>query len=135
MPLSEDLAQEAFVILWEKREQVIEEKAKNFLFTIAANLLVNHHKHQQVVLKFRARADDRLREVSPHYLLEEKEFQQQLEQAIAALPEKCREVFLLNRIDKLTYKAIAASLGISVKAVEKRMHKSLAELRKLSVKI
>ncbi|MEM7514507.1 MAG: sigma-70 family RNA polymerase sigma factor, partial [Bacteroidota bacterium] len=54
-----------------------------------------------------------------------------LEGAIAALPEKNRVVFLMNRIEKLTYQEIADSLGLSVKAIEKRMHKALIELRKI----
>jgi RNA polymerase sigma-70 factor (ECF subfamily) len=46
-----------------------------------------------------------------------------------ALPEKQRLVFLLSRIEKMTYKEIAELLDISVKAVEKRMHKALVSLR------
>ena len=48
---------------------------------------------------------------------------------IANLSEKQREVFLLNRIEKKKYKEIAEMLGISVKAVEKRMHGALKSLR------
>ena len=50
--------------------------------------------------------------------------------AIASLPEGQREVFLLNRMDQMTYKEIAEFLGVSQKAVEKRMHKALVKLRK-----
>ena len=64
------------------------------------------------------------------FLLEEKEFMQKLENAIASLSEKQREVFLLNRIDKKTYTEIAVFLDISKKAVEKRMHNALKVLRK-----
>ena len=49
--------------------------------------------------------------------------------AISDLPEGQREVFLLNRIDKKTYKEIAEMLDISVKAVEKRMNLALQDLR------
>ena len=67
--------------------------------------------------------------------MEEQEFKNQLEKAIEALPENQREVFLMNRIDKMKYREIAEALGISQKAVEKRMHKALLELRKLTKKI
>ena len=63
------------------------------------------------------------------FLFEEKEFMKKLQDAIAILPEKQREVFLLNRIDKMTYKEIAVLLNLSVKAVEKRMHNALIVLR------
>jgi RNA polymerase sigma factor (sigma-70 family) len=67
--------------------------------------------------------------------LEEQEFKQQLEKAISDLPEGQREVFLLNRIDKKTYREIAEMLGVSVKAIEKRMHKALKALRVLTKRI
>jgi RNA polymerase sigma-70 factor (ECF subfamily) len=40
-------------------------------------------------------------------------------------------VFLLNRIDKMTYAEIADQLELSVKAVEKRMSQALVEMRKV----
>jgi len=54
-----------------------------------------------------------------------------LEEAINSLPEGQREVFLLNRIEKHTYKQIAEMLDVSVKAIEKRMHKALLKLKTL----
>lgn len=57
---------------------------------------------------------------------------QQLEHARAAilsLPDRCREVYLLNRIEGLSYPAIAQHCGISVKAVEKHISRALRELR------
>jgi len=52
-----------------------------------------------------------------------------LENAISSLPERQREVFLLNRIEKKTYKEIAELSGVSVKAIEKLIHKALLKLR------
>ena len=52
-----------------------------------------------------------------------------LEKAISSLPERQREVFLLNRIEKKTYREIAELSGVSVKAIEKLMHKALLKLR------
>ena len=67
--------------------------------------------------------------------METEEFRQQLMGIIAALPESQRTVFLMSRIDKMTYAQIADTLEISVKAVEKRMHKALKSLKKLVKKI
>ncbi|WP_196895440.1 RNA polymerase sigma factor [Aureivirga marina] len=134
---AEDLLQEAFVRLWKNCEKVSYEKAKSFLFTVASNLFLNEKKHEKVVLKYResqnvseSRDND-----TPENLLRQKEFQQKLNDAIASLSEKQREVFLLSRIDKKTYAEIAEMLGISVKAVEKRMHKALSVLREKIGKI
>ena len=132
---AEDLVQEAFVRLWKNCAKVVMEKAKSFLFSVANNLFLDGVKHQKVVLKFQQLGGSSSTNQSPEYLLEEKEFQQRLENAIQGLTEKQRTVFLLNRIDKMTYKEIAAHLDVSVKAVEKLMHKALVQLRKLSARI
>ena len=66
--------------------------------------------------------------------MQESEFKLRLEQAISELPETQREVFLMNRIDKLTYAEIAERLGVSVKAIEKRMGKALKHMR-LKIKL
>ena len=132
---AEDLVQEAFVKLWENCAKVPVEKARSFLFTVANNFFLNQVEHQKVVLKFEQRGHSDRDNQSPEYLLEEEEFKQQLEKAISDLPETQRIVFLMNRIDKKKYREIAEELGISVKAVEKRMHKALASLRKVHKKV
>ena len=135
MAEAEDLVQEAFAKAWEKRKTLREEQARNYLYTIANNLFINEAKHRQVVLRFQNMAQDERFAPDPQFALEEKEFKQRLENAISDLPEKQREVFLMNRIEKQTYQEIATSLGLSVKAVEKRMGQALKALRKLSSKI
>ena len=82
-----------------------------------------------MVFTFAEKNKDQFNEQSPQYALEEKEFKEQLENIIASMPEKQRDVFLMNRIDELTYKEIADRLELSVKAVEKRMHGALSFLR------
>lgn len=133
--LSADLTQEAFTKLWQNCNSVIFETAKGYVFKTANNLLINEYNHQKVVLKFeKIPQSDRSNE-SPEFLLEEKELKIRLENAIAELPEKQRVVFLMSRIDKKTYKEIAALLGISRQAVEKRMYNALDSLRKITKKI
>ena len=61
--------------------------------------------------------------------MEEKEFLKKLQTCISNLPEKEREVFLLSRKDKKTYREIAEIIGITQKAVERRMHLALLKLR------
>lgn len=133
--LAEDLAQEAFFILWKKRDKIDPTKVKAYLFTIANNLFLNEVKHEKVVLRFQQRPINGTSVETPQYLMEEEEFKQKLEKAISELPEKNRLVFLMNRIEKLTYREIAERLDITVKAVEKRMHKALIELREIWPKI
>jgi RNA polymerase sigma-70 factor (ECF subfamily) len=133
--LSKDLAQEAFTKLWQNCASVLPTGAKGYVFKIANNLLINNYNHQQVVLKFQNIPRSEASNESPEYLLEEKEFKEQLEKAIADLPEKQRVVFLMSRIEKKTYKEIAEIIGISKQAVEKRMYNALNTLRKISSRI
>lgn len=132
---AEDLMQDAFGKLWENCAKIVFDKAKSFLFTVANNLFLNQVAHQKVVLKFENRGHSQQSNLTPQFLLEEAEFKKRLEDAISALPEGQRIVFLMNRIDKKKYREIAEELGISVKAVEKRMHKALVALRKISKKV
>lgn len=128
--IAEDLTQDTFVKIWDKRADVKKETLKNLAYTIAGNLAKNHFKHQKVVLDYEKGSglSDQSKE-TPEYQLEVKEFQEKLQGSIDALPDGNREVFLMNRIDKLTYQEIADRLGLSVKAIEKRMHKALVLLR------
>ncbi len=132
---AEDLMQEAFLRLWNNCAKVPVNKAKSFLFKVAQNLFLKQVEHQKVVLKFQRRQRQRVEQESPEYLQEEQEFLARLEQAISNLSEKQRVVFLMHRMDGKSYKEIAELLEISVKAVEKRMHNALLQLRQLSPKI
>jgi RNA polymerase sigma-70 factor (ECF subfamily) len=122
---AEDIMQDAFVKLWQMCENVDYKTAKNLLYTIANNLFLNVKKHEKVVLKNRKFLVRDNNFQSPEFLLEEKEFLEKIENVLASLTEKQREVFLLSRIEDKKYREIAEMLNISVKAVEKRMHKAL----------
>ena len=123
-----DAVQEAFVKLWENCAKVAPDKAKSYVYTVANNLYLNVIKAEKVRLKYADRVNDRSIE-SPEYLMEEQEFKEKLEKALAGLPENQRTTFLLNRIDGKKYAEIAEMEGVSVKAIEKRMHLALKALR------
>ncbi|QDW22602.1 RNA polymerase sigma factor [Flavobacterium sp. KBS0721] len=131
MQQAEDLAQEAFVKLWQNCSAVPLEKAKSYIYTIANNSSLNQIAHQKVVLRYEKNFTglDKTNE-NPEYLLEEKQFQTKLLKAIEKLNEKQRTAFLMHRIDGKKYSEIALDLNISVKAVEKRIHLALLSLRK-----
>jgi len=127
---AEDILQEVFIKLWENCSKVDYHKVKSYVYSIANNMFLNEKKHEKVVLNFNNNNGKFDTNESPEYILLEKEFMEKLENTISALPEKQREVFLLNRIEKKKYKEIALHLDISVKAVEKRMHQALLVMRK-----
>ncbi|CAL2093938.1 sigma-70 family RNA polymerase sigma factor [Tenacibaculum sp. 190524A05c] len=129
---AEDIVQDAFVKMWKKCAEVIFEKAKSLLYTICNNAMRNEFDHQKVVLRHRNTAiKAEKNNESPDFLLEMEDFRAKLESAISNLSDKEREVFLLSRIDKKTYKEIADITNISVKAVERRMSNAFINLRKV----
>lgn len=127
--LAEDVAQDAFVKLWETRDKIDKTSIKAYVFTIANNLAINQLKRDQLKFKFLKLQDDKKDIKTPEYLLEMQEFDQKLQDTLAKVPDGAREVFLMNRIDGLKYREIADMLGLSMKAVEKRMSRALAILR------
>ena len=128
---ADDLTQEAFIKLWQNCAAVPIEKAKSYIYTIAHNCSLNGIAHQKVVLEYEKNftGSDKTNE-NPEFILEEKQFKSKLLKAIGNLNETQRVAFLMHRIDGKKYNEIAEELNISVKAVEKRMHLALVELRK-----
>ena len=126
---AEDIVQDAFIKLWDNCSKVVFEKSKSFLFTVARNLFLNEVAHKKIVLQHQLDTVDESSHETPQYLLEEQEFMKKLKEAIANLPERQREVFLLSRMEKKKYAEIAEITGITVKAVEKRMSQALTTLR------
>jgi RNA polymerase sigma-70 factor (ECF subfamily) len=128
---AEDITQEAFIKLWQNCADVPLEKAKSYLYTLANNASLNVISHQKVVLNYaKSSPNKESTNESPEFLLEEEQFKSKLLHAIEKLNEKQRVAFLMNRIDGKKYAEIAKELEISVKAVEKRIHLALIELRK-----
>lgn len=124
-----DLTQEAFLRLWNKCAEVIAETVAGFLFTAARNLFLDQKRSEKVSLKFEKSQVSKVNQEDPFFQLRTKEFQAKIDDTIAQLPEKQREAFLMNRIDKMTYKEIALTLRISQTAVEKRVAKALVALK------
>ena len=128
---AEDMVQEAFLTLWKNCRKVLPDMAKAYLYKVAQNQmlkLIDKDKVKQKHIPFiqkTSNAED------PQYQMEFSEFDKKIQKAINSLSEGQREVFLLNRIEKKTYNEIAEMLGISVKAVEKRMHKALVKIREV----
>ncbi|KJD36119.1 hypothetical protein PW52_05785 [Tamlana sedimentorum] len=129
---AEDVVQESFIKLWAKCNSIIYEKAAGFLYTIAKNMFIDSLRQQKVALKFEKNYIETSDIEDPYFHLRTKEFKQKIEAAISALPEKQREAFLLNRIEKLTYKDIANKLQISQTAVENRISKALMKLKEIT---
>ncbi len=124
-----DKVQDAFIKLWENCAKIAPEKAKSFLFTTANNMMLNETKHQKVVLKFKETKPKSYTHENPEFLMEESEYKLKIETALSNLTEAQRVAFLMNRSEGKRFKEISELLGISVKAVEKRIYGALKRLR------
>ena len=128
--LSDDLVQEVFLRIWDKRKTLRKETIRPLLYTIAVNLVKNHFSRKKVEYNFSRKSNPPATSEPADFEMETREFEKMLQETLAGIPEKSRIVFLMSRIEKLTYGEIAESLGLSVKAVEKRMKAALEYIRK-----
>ncbi len=128
---AEDLVQEAFAVLWENCAKVSPPLAKAYLYKVAQNASLKRLQKEKMQGNASGISLEIVDREDPAFRMEHAELALQLQSAIAMLPDGQREVFLMNRMDNLTYVEIAQTLGVSVKSVEKRMHKALLKLREI----
>ncbi|TLX76399.1 RNA polymerase sigma-70 factor [Labilibacter sediminis] len=136
--IAKDIVQEVFIKVWEKRSEIKDIAIESFLFKMVRNQCLNYLRHVKVVdnrvggLKDATQMEELYRidiiKDEP-YLLIEKELEQEIVSVLNELPEKCREVFKLSRIDGLMNSEIAEKLDVSIKNVEKHMTKALKHFR------
>ncbi|GGB04516.1 RNA polymerase sigma-70 factor [Mucilaginibacter rubeus] len=128
--VAEDVTQEVLVNLWMKRANLKLTSLNAYLYTSVRYQVFN------VIRSGKIRADlfNRLEELFSNNggeeLLSEKEINRLLEQGIAELPEKCRQIFIMSRKEHLSTKEIAERLGIAPKTVENQLTVALNRLRK-----
>ena len=127
--LATDVAQEAFIRLWEKNSELVVDNVKALLYKMAGDLLITQIRKQNVIQRYTGRYVEEQYSESPHDLMRYDELLKNYERALENLPEKQRIVFLLSRMDGMKYSEIADNLGLSIKAVEKRMKFALQYLR------
>lgn len=131
---AENLVQDVFVYLWEHPSVLVNVRDMDaFLFTLLKNRCINFLKHQTRL--------EYIEEETIHRLNLEAlrsfeawsdtlpEVEKAVNAAIARLPERCREILILNKFQHMKYKEISAKLGISVNTVENQMAIALKKLR------
>lgn len=130
---SEDLAQELFIRLWNRRFSLDpSESVRNYLMVSARNAALNFLKAQE--RKSEVPVAEAETQVSEGSLLDPLCYQQlemELRRAISTLPERRRQVFVMSRVDMLPNEEIASRLGLSIRTVEKHIELALKDLQKV----
>lgn len=136
--ISQDIVQEVFVKIWEKRAEIEPINLEAFLFRLVRNRCIDYIKHLKVI-------NNRMQEIQisskyeelyridfvgdEPYVLIEQELKLKIEKTIESLPERCREVFILSRMNGLKNKEIAEKLDINIKNVERHLSRAMQAFR------
>jgi len=124
-----DKMQDAFIKLWDNCKTVSPANAKAFLFKVASNMMLNELKHEKVVLRYMHQKPKDYTNESPEFLLEEAEFLEKYQAALATLTENQRVAFLLFKAEGKRQKEIAEMLGVSRRVVESRIFDAYKKLK------
>ena len=133
---AKDITQEVLYTIWEKRE-AIRTNINGYVFMVARNACLDYlQKKKQLLsleddfvqkqawIQYVSLADDAAASLIEH------ELENQIEKSIHQLPEKCRQVFILSKVEGYQQSEIAKKMNISLKTVEAHMTKALKHLRK-----
>ncbi len=127
---AEELVQEVFTIIWEKRASVREELSfKSFLFTIAFNLIRKHFRTKNYLSNYyqSIAVDEPQGQTSQEVVYNS--LYQYISKLIEQLPAKRREILVKSRFEGATIQEIAEKLNISHKTVENQLTDALRFLR------
>ena len=141
---AEDIVQNCFLRLWNKRENMILTNVKSLLFMMVRNECLNELKHRLVAstdsldVLTEERGSEQLywQDFAPdaEAVIIGKELQQLMDEALMLTSDKSREIFILSRKEELKPKEIAEKMGITRQAVEKHIHTALDVLKKYLLK-
>ena len=131
LTVAEDLVQDVFLALWQLRTRVHPDTAaRAYLFRAVRNRALNHLRQTKLRRRVGAELALGARSVEPETGgADVARIRTALQQAIDALPTRCRLIFRMSREHALTYAEIAESLNISIKTVETQMGRALRALR------
>ncbi len=130
---AENIVQNVFMFLWEKHRIIqIRTNLSAYLYTLVKNKCIDYLRHKKVDKDYRAEQALNLAalEQLDTGLIPGEDIEETVMEAINNLPPKCREIFLLSRVEGKKYSKISQILGISVNTVENQMGIALRKLRK-----
>lgn len=124
-----DIIHDVFTDLWIRKETLSISSLQSYLKVAVRNLVFKHLRRGYVRKKHLKSMENILFVNKTEQMVNFNQAKELYEESVAKLPERCREVFLLSRVENLSGKEIAARLDISPKTVENHITKALKHLR------
>lgn len=134
---AQNIVQGIFCRFFENRKKIIiEGTLKSYLYKAVHNSCLDVLKHENVrnIYKDKVLLDFYSQEIvlppEGEMNLHREEIRKAIEASINKLPERCRQIFVMSKIEEKTYQEIADELNISIKTIETQMRIALVKLRK-----
>lgn len=129
---AEDILQLTFLRLWEKRQELAAvETLEDWLFIIARNEFLNRFRKRRQEDNYRHYLLQVFSEESqsPEELLITRQKEEWMQKAVAALPDRQKEAFILTRQHGLTYEKVATTMNVSKETVKEHISRALKSIR------
>jgi len=134
---AKDIVSEIFCQLWDERLNLaVRYSFQAYLYKMAYHKSISSLRHQTVVQKYIATstADLYFQQIiqTPEEEMDllSKDFHRHVMEAVDKLPPRCKEIFILSKIEHKSHQEIAGMLGLSVKTIEAQLSIALTRLRK-----
>lgn len=128
--VAEDIVQEFFIYLWQKRSDIsISKSVKSYCYSSVKNRCISWLRKQNCDKEYIDCQLDLGSGVYANDAVEYKELKDIFDQCLEKLPTRCRQVFILSRLDGLRQHNISEILGICINTIKGQMGKALSMLR------
>jgi RNA polymerase sigma-70 factor (ECF subfamily) len=127
---AEEIVQEVFTIIWEKRSLLKKELSfKSFLFTIAFNIIKKQFRTRGYLAEYFKTRIDTNQDVNTSQQIDYNSLHEFITTLVNQLPKRRREIFIKSRFDGLSIKEISEEMDISHKTVENQLTTALKFIR------
>jgi RNA polymerase sigma-70 factor (family 1) len=129
-PVAEELTQDVFIQLWQKKEKLSEVKNfENYLFIVSRNLIISHIRKKLVETE--SLKNEKIQEMffKPDEQFEYKELDKIIKEGISLLSEPRRTIFLLSRVEGRDSDFICNELGLAKRTIRWHLAEALVFLR------